>query len=213
VSGAEWRALALVSWRVVRGPALAAPVVLALALVAATVPVLDQGYGLRVLRGAGVLLACAWAVSLDDPAGEVTAATPYPRAFRTLARIAVAGGPLLVAWLAAVAVVEWRAPEVPTGAVGVEALALGVAGLALGAGLRAWRDLHQPAHLAAVGLVAITFLSAAAPRWYALQQSQTWGPPWEATRIRWAAVLLVGAGMVTLALRDPLARGRRRPPT
>jgi hypothetical protein len=210
VNGAEARSLALVSWRVVRGPALAAPVVLALGLVAATVPVLDEGYGLRALRGAGVLLACAWAVSLDDPAGEVTAATPYPRAVRTLARVAVAGGPLLVAWLAAVSVLGWRAPEVPAGAVSVETLALGVVGLALGAGLRAWRDVHHPAHLAVVGLVAVTFLSAAAPRWYALQQSQTWGPPWEATRIRWAAVLLVGTGVVLLALRDPLVRGRRR---
>jgi hypothetical protein len=210
VNGAEARALALVSWRVVRGPALAAPVVLALGLVAATVPVLDEGYGLRVLRGAGVLLACAWAVSLDDPAGEVTAATPYPRAVRTLARVAVASGPLLVAWLAAVSVLGWRAPEVPAGAVSVETFALGVVGLALGAGLRAWRDVHHPAHLAVVGLVAVTFLSAAAPRWYALQQSQTWGPPWEATRIRWAAVLLVGTGVVLLALRDPLVRGRRR---
>jgi hypothetical protein len=90
----------------------------------------------------------------------------------------------------------------------VETLALGVVGLALGAGLRAWRDVHHPAHLAVVGLVAVTFLSAAAPRWYALQQSQTWGPPWEATRIRWAAVLLVGTGVVLLALRDPLVRGR-----
>ena len=62
MSGAEVRALALVSWRVVRGAALAVPVVLALGLVAATLPVLDQGHGLRVLRGAGVLLACAWAV-------------------------------------------------------------------------------------------------------------------------------------------------------
>lgn len=210
MSGAEARALALVSWRVVRGPALAAPLLLALGLLAATVPVLDEGYGLRVLRGAGVLLACAWAVSLDDPAGEVTAATPYPRAVRTLTRVAVAAGPLLVAWLAAVAVLGWRAPEVPAGAVSVETLALGVVGLALGAGLRAWRDVHQPAHLAVVGLVAITFLSAAAPRWYALQQSQTWGPPWEAARIRWAAALLVGTGALVLALGDPLARSRRR---
>jgi hypothetical protein len=203
------RALADASWRLVRGPALLAPVLVALGLLAATAPVLDEGYGLRVLRGVGVLLACAWVVTVDDPAGEVTAATPYPRALRTLMRVAVGSAPLLAGWFGAVVVVGWRAPDVPGGAVGVETLALGVAGLALGAGLRAWRDLQQPAYLAVVGLVAIAFLSAAAPRWYALQQAQTWGPPWEAARIRWAALLLVGGGVLVLALRDPLARGRR----
>ncbi|MGN6575945.1 MAG: hypothetical protein ACTHKG_09665 [Nocardioides sp.] len=205
----QTRALLAASWRLVHGPALLVPLLLALGLLAATAPVLDDGYGLRVLRGVGVLLACAWVVTIDDPAGEVTAATPYPRAVRTSMRVAVGSVPLLAGWLVAVVVVGWRAPDVPGAAVGVETLALGVAGLALGAGLRAWRDLHQPAHLAVVGLVALAFLSAAAPRWYALQQAQTWGPPWEAARIRWAALLLVGAGVLLLAVRDPLARSRR----
>lgn len=207
MSRAGATALAAASWSLVRGPALLVPAVLALVLVTATGPVLDEGYGLRVLRGVGVLLACAWVVSIDDPAGEVTAATPYPRSVRTLMRAAVGSVPLLAVWLAAALVVAWQAPDVPAASVGVESLGLGVVGLALGAGLRAWRDMHQPAHLAVVGLVALAFLSAAAPQWYTLLQDQTWGPPWEAARIRWAALLLVATGMLVLALRDP-ASGR-----
>jgi hypothetical protein len=92
---------------------------------------------------------------------------------------------------------------------GVEALALCALGVAVAAGLRAWRDQHAPSHVALVTVVALAFLSGALPRWYALQQEQTWGPPWEAAQIRWLAVLFVGIGLVTLALRDPLAPGRR----
>ncbi len=198
--------LLVASWWLVRRPGLLVPTGAALLLVLATTPVLDDGWALRVLRGAGVLLACAWVSATDDPAGEVVAASPYPRHVRTLARIGAAVPPLLAVWAVAAVVVQLRVPDVPVLALGVEALALGLLGLAVGAGLRAWHDLHQPAHAAALTLVLLAFVMGAAPRWYALHQTQTWGPPWEAAQIRWWALGLVAAGLAALALHDPLHR-------
>ena len=198
------------SWWLVRRPGLLVPAGAALVLVLATAPVLDDGWAMRVLRGVGLLLACAWVSATDDPAGEVVAASPYPRHVRTLARVLAALPPLVLVWVAAAVVVQVRAPETPVLGLGVETLALGLLGLGIGTALRAWHDLHQPAYAASLGLVLLTVVMAGSPRWYALQQEQTWGPPWEAAQIRWFAVLLVGVGLVTLALRDPFARGRDR---
>jgi hypothetical protein len=175
-------------------------------LVLVAAPVLDDGWALQVLRGVGVLLACAWVSATDDPAGEVVAASPYPRPVRTLARIGAALPPLVAVWTVAAVVVQVRVPEVPVLGLGVEALALGLLGLAVGTALRAWHDLHQPAHAAALGLVLLAFVTTAMPRWYALHQGQTWGPPWEAAQIRWTALALVASGVLALALHDPLHR-------
>ena len=203
------RALGGASWWAVRRPALLVPAGLALLLVVATTPVLDEGYGMRVLRGAGVLLACALVTAVDDPSGEVAAASPFPRWVRTVARVLAGAAVVATCWVAAAVLVRLQAPDVPVPALGVEALALAGLGLAVATGLRAWRDQHTPSHVALVAVVAIAFLTSTLPRWYALQQEQTWGPPWEAAQIRWLALLLVGGGLVTLALRDPLARNRR----
>jgi len=198
------------SWWLVRRPGLLVPGGAALVLVLATTPVLGDGWALQVLRGVGVLLACAWVTATDDPAGEVVAASPYPRPVRTLARVGASFPPLLAVWVAAAAVVQVRAPEVPVLGLGVEALALGLLGLAVGTGLRAWHDLHRPAHAAALALVVLAFVTSAAPRWYALHQVQTWGPPWEAAQVRWWALTLVAAGVLALAVHDPLHRSRTR---
>lgn len=72
--------------------------------------------------------------------------------------------------------------------------------------LRAWRDVHIPAHLAVVGLLALALMTNVMPRWYVLLQPQTWGPPWEASLIRWSALGLVGLGVLGPAMREPLAR-------
>lgn len=206
----SWAALLQVSWWLVRRPPLLVPTGLALLLALATSPVLDDGHALRVLPGIGLLLATAWTAAGDDPVAEVVAASPWSRAHRSLARVAAAGAVVVPAWVLAAVVVDWRAPEVPVLGMSLETLTLGLTGLALGAGLRAWAGLATPAHLAVLGLVAAAIATNVAPRWYALQQSQTWGPPWEATQIRWAGLLLVAAGVVALALRDPLDAGRRR---
>ena len=199
------------SWWLVRRPCLLVPAGAALVLVLATAPVLDDGWALRVLRGVGVLLACAWVSATDDPTGEVVAASPYPRHVRTLARVLAAVPPLVLVWVVAAVVVQVRAPETPVLGLGVEVLALGLLGLGIGTALRAWHDLHQPAYAATLGLVLLTVVMSASPRWYALHQTQTWGPPWEAAQLRWWALVLVAAGLVALALHDPLrTAGRHR---
>ena len=108
---------------------------------------------------------------------------------------------------------EHRAAHVPVPAVGLEALGLGVAGLVIGAGLRAWRGYLMPSHLAVTGVLAAALLSDALPRAWKLNQAQFWGPPWEAAHLRWLAVLLLAAAALTLLLRDPLDRaGRAKAP-
>ena len=66
------------SWRVVRPGRVLLPAGVALLLVAATWPWLDDGYAGLVLHGVTLLLACTMALTCDDPGAEVVAATPVP---------------------------------------------------------------------------------------------------------------------------------------
>jgi hypothetical protein len=205
------RALLDVSWWLVRRPQLFVPVAVAVLLTVVSLLLMEVDYqGLRLMRGVGLILACAWVAATDDPGGEVTAASPYPRSLRSGTRMLVAGAVVVPAWIGCAVAVQLVVPETPVLGMGAEGLALAALGLALGAGLRAWRDIHSPAHLAVLGLLALALLSNVLPRWYVLVQPQTWGPPWQASLIRWAALGLVGLGVLGLALRDPLAR-RLRP--
>lgn len=201
------RTLLPVSWWLVRRPELLVPVAGALLLTGVTLVLIEADFhALRLVRGVGLILACAWVAAVDDPAGEVTAASPYPRPARTGARFLAAGSVVVVAWAACSAAVQVVVPATPVLPLAVEALALAALGLAVGAGLRAWRDIHRPSHLAVVGLLALALLTNVVPQTYVLIQAQTWGPPWEASLIRWAALGLVGLGVLGLATRDPLAR-------
>jgi hypothetical protein len=203
------RSLLAASWFAVRRAPLLVPVLAAVVLVAATVHVQGDGHAVQVLRGVGVLLACGWLSSIDDPVGEVAAASPYPRPVRTLSRVAAGLLPVLPVWLAAAAVAQWRLPGTPVAGLGLEALALGAAGLAIAAGLRAWTGHLTPSYLAVVGLLGLALSTSALPRGWAMLQEQLWGPPWQAAQLRWAALLLVAVGILALAVRDPLAERRR----
>jgi hypothetical protein len=196
------------SWFAVRRAPLLVPAAAALLLVAATAPVQDDGHAILVLRGVGVLLACGWVATMDDPCGEVLGASPYPRPVRSLARAAAGLGVVLPVWLLAATVAQLRLPLTPVLALGVEALALCVAGVAIGAGLRAWTGHLSPSYLAVIGLVGLAIVTDALPRGWTMLQDQIWGPPWQAAQIRWGALLLVAAGMFWLALRDPLSDRR-----
>ena len=204
------RAVVTASWHVVGGPLLLVPVVAACVLLAATWPALDDGYALMALRGVGVLLATAWVVAMDDPMGEVLGASPYPRLVRWGARVLLCGATVVPFLGLAAVVVEERASYVPVLAVGLEAVALAVAGLAVGGTLRVWRSHLMPSHLAVVGVVVLAVLSHGLPRGWAMAQDQFWGPAWEAAHLRWAAVLLLGVVVVAAVLRDPWAERARR---
>jgi hypothetical protein len=70
--------LTAASWTVVRRSGLLIPVAAAVILVGATAHLFDDGYAAQILRGVGVLLACAWVSTMDDPMGEIAAASAYP---------------------------------------------------------------------------------------------------------------------------------------
>ena len=210
MTGDRVRSLLAVSWWLVRRPPLLAPAVAALLLTGVSLLLMEVDYqALRLMRGVALLLACAWVAAMDDPAGEVTAASPYSRTERSLSRLAATGAVVVPTWVVCAAAVERVVPQTPVLGTGVEALALAALGVAVGAGLRAWRDIHMASQLAVLGLLAIALLTNVMPRWYLLVQPQPWGPPWEAAQIRWWALALVAVGVLALALRDPV-RSRAR---
>ena len=194
------------SWAAVRRAGLLAPVAVAVVLSAATAHLLDDGYGMQVLRGVGVLLACGWVSTMDDPMGEVAAASPYSRRARSLTRAGAGMVVVLTVWVACATLVQVRAEAVPVLRLGLEALALGFAGVALAAGLRFWAGHLQPSYVAVPGLVVLAVAINALPRGWDMMPAQVWGPLWEAAQVRWIALLLLGVGGLAAALRDPLTR-------
>lgn len=193
------------SWAVVRRSGFLIPVAAACALVAATTHLFDDGYAAQVLRGVGVLLACAWVSTMDDPMGEVAAGSAYPRSVRSLTRAVVGLAVIVPLWTGVALLGEWRTEEVSLLPLALEAAGLGLAGVAAAAGLRAWGDRHQPSYLAVPGVVALAVGINSLPRGWAMVPFQTWGPPWEAAQLRWAALALLCGGMLVAALRDPMA--------
>ena len=192
----------------VRQPPVLAPAGAALVLPWVMVGMLDGPGALTILRWTGVLLACVLVAAVDDPSGEVLSSSPYPRAARVGARVAVAAVVATPVWGVAGLLVQWRQPGFPVLPVALEALGLAAVGVALAAGLRAWRDLDRPSHLAALLLLAVVAAVEALPRWYVLTVQQTWGPPWHAAHVRWVAVGLFAAAFVAAAVREPLRRSR-----
>ena len=180
------------------------PATAALALVAATVHVQDDGHAVQVLRGVGILLACAWVATMDDPSGEVVAASPYSRRVRSLVRATAGAFVVLPVWGLAATVAEARFEPTPVWGLSLEALAMGVGGLAIGAGLRAWTVHYSASYLGVIGVVVLAIGAHALPRDWAMVQEQVWGPPWEAAQIRWLALLLLVVGVLAAALRDPI---------
>lgn len=197
--------LVAASWTVVRRSGLLVPVVATCLLVAATIHLFDDGYAAQVFRGIGLLMACAWASTMDDPMGEVAAGSRYPRSVRSLTRAAVGLAVIVPLWTGMALLGEWRAGDLPLLPLGLEAVGLGLAGIAAAAGLRAWGDRHQPSYLAVPGVVALAVGIDSLPRGWAMVPLQTWGPPWEAAQLRWAALALLCVGLLVAALRDPIA--------
>jgi hypothetical protein len=199
------RELFVASARAVRRGAVGGPVVAAMLLSLLTVPVLDDGYALQVLRGVGVVLGLAVVVAVDDPAATVLAASPYSAARRTLARLAAVVAIAAPVWSMAAALAAWRA-DVPVAGVALETVAWWTMALAIAATI--WRRTGSLAasYVAGPVLLGLALATDGLPRAWALLAGQTWGPPWEAAQLRWVAVLLAGSGVAALALRDPLDR-------
>ena len=195
-------ALASASWLAVRPVRLALLVGAVTVLVLGTAPWQDSGYAVPVMHGVVLLVACVVVVCTDDPAAEVVAATPYTRRSRTLFRVGIGLAVAVPTYLAAALVAEARFEPSPLPALGVEAATYLVVAAALGAAIRA-RGAHAPAYPAALVLLVLTFVVGRLPREYLMVDPQTWGAPWEAALLRWAAVAVLAAAVLAIALRDP----------
>ena len=195
-------AVVTASWRAVRPLRLAGLAGCAALLVAATAPWQDNGYAVPVMHGVALLVACVVALTTDDPAAEVVAATPYTRLTRTLVRLGLGLAVALPTYALAALVAEARFEPSPLTSLAVELCAYLLLAAALGAGLRA-RGVHAPAYPTVLTLLALTFALGQLPTQYLMIDPQTWGPPWEAALLRWGAVALLAAGVLAAALRDP----------
>jgi hypothetical protein len=193
------------SWLAVRRAPLIAPSLAAIVLVAATWPWQDSGRATDVLNGLAVLLACAWAGTTDDPAGEIAAASPYPLRVRATARLAVGLAGVIPIYVVGAVVAQARFAPTPLTALLVEAVGYGVAAVAIGSALRAWRDQHAPSYMASIGLLGVALATFVLPRGWQMVGPQPWGPPWTAALLRWTALVLLGAGILCAALRDRAA--------
>ena len=196
--------LFVASYRVVRS-GLLVPVIAACALVGGTAHLFDDGYAAQVLRGVGVLLACARVATQDDPMGEVIGGSPYPRWMRSLARAGVGFALVALLWVGTVLLAQWRGGDLPVLPLALEAVGLGLSGVTAAAVLRAGADRHQPSYVVIPGVVALAVAINSLPRGWAMVPFQTWGPPWEAAQLRWTALALLCLGLLAGALRDPLA--------
>ena len=197
------------SWRVVvaRPPVLICAGVAGLLAVAA-VPLAEAGHADQVRIGVATLLACALAATAEDPATEVTAATPHPRWVRCGSRLLA--GLVLALPLAILAVVlaGLQDPAMPTRAAGLQMLALLLTGPAIGFGVWAWGNASQPTYAALVGVLCVSLALWLVPATWSVIQFQPWGPPLDAVLIRCAGLVLLACVVVVTAWRDP-ASGHR----
>jgi hypothetical protein len=193
-------ALMSASWLAVRRPPLLVPLGAAVGLVLVTLP--WSGSAVLVVHGVGVLVACSLAATTDDPAAEVAAATPPVRRTRTAFRM-VAGALVAVpVLLVGLVVAETRLAATPLVALGPEVVGYGLLALAVGAALRAWAGVPQPAYPAAIAVLVLVLATWMLPRGWTMVDPQPWGPPLQAALLRWLAVALLAVAVLTAALRD-----------
>ncbi len=170
---------------------------------------LDEPPGaLMVLRGAAVLLACAVACAVDDPSGDVLAASPTPLRRRVGMRLLPAGAAAAAVWCALLLLAQAAGGEPPVGALTLEVLALTALGVAVALGLQTWRGSHSPGILAGPAVAGAVLAAYALPAKWALLAPGPDLPGWHAAHQRWAALLVVALLGGALATRDRAARRR-----
>lgn len=170
---------------------------------------LDGGSALSILRWTALTVGIALACAIDDPTGEVADGAPVARWRRLGARVLLASVGALIVSVGAGFAVHARQPWLPVTSMAFEAIAFGAAGVALAVVLRVGRGIHRPANLVALGMLALMALLSALPRLYGVLEEQTWGPPWEASRIRWLGLALVAVGVAWWGLVESRPRTAR----
>ncbi|WP_306956040.1 ABC transporter [Streptomyces sp. B4I13] len=206
------RALAAPVWRSLPWRALIAAGGLSL-LLASTARLPDRApdpeLGRLVLRLTALAGALGLAFLLDDPARRTTAATPVGRAYRAALRMALAAPLAALWWTAALLLVP--APSLPglTPAT-VEAAATACAALALATLAVRFTETAEVGRGAAVRLGVAAGVTLLVPdRWGLLGTPAD--PWWQATQLRWAAVLALTLTLCATGTREPLRRRSRRP--
>lgn len=198
--------LVIASWRVVAQPPVLAPVGVALLLAVTSVHYLNSGHADQVRMGVATLLACALAATAEDPATEVTAASPRARWVRCGARLglgfALAVPIAILSWL----LINQESAGSATPGLAVQTVALLLIGPAVGFGVWAWSDAARPTYAAMGGVLCVSLALWLLPATWSVVQVQPWGPPWEAAVIRWSALVLLACAIVASAWRDPLTR-------
>jgi len=212
VRGVTLRALAVPVWRSLPWRALIAAGGLGL-LMASTVRLPDRApdpeLGRLVLRLTALTGALGLAFLLDDPARRTTAATPVGRAFRAALRLALAAPVAALWWTAAVLLVPAPSRPALTPAT-VEAAATACAALALATLAVRFTEAAEVGKGAAVRLGVAAGVTLLVPdRWGLLGTPAD--PGWQATQLRWAAVLALTLTVCVTATREPVRRRPRIP--
>jgi hypothetical protein len=188
------------SIRAGRRAGLGAPLAAALALLAATTRWFGHGHDLDLLRCLAFLLTATLVSAVDDPTHETLAAVPFSLAARTLGRVAVAALTATAVWVAALTVAVHTTRHVPLFWMTVEATGIAVVGVTCAVLVQRWGHLDEPAVVAIPAVLALLLSMQVIPREWALLGDQTWGPPWIATRIRWASLIAIATGLTSCAL-------------
>ncbi|MGC5014268.1 hypothetical protein ACLQ2R_26185 [Streptosporangium sp. DT93] len=186
-------------------PAVAVPLVAALAAVVQPGEPVDPRLGLLVLRMAALLLGVAAAFALVDAMDTGIAAAPVPRWIRQWVRTLLAGAVAAAGWGVAYAIVAVRlAPGdvLPLPGVAVEAAGCVLAALA-GAALAV---RHHPGRQAALAGMLVQ-LALVVALWLAGDAGDTtWPDPgdphWDTVHAWWSAALPLPVLVLVLAHRD-----------
>ncbi|MDX5570698.1 ABC transporter [Streptomyces sp. ID05-04B] len=206
------RALAAPVWRSLPWRALAAAGGSGLLLAgAARLPdrAPDPELGRLLLRLTALAGALGLAFLLDDPARRTTAATPVGRASRAAVRLALAAPVAALWWTAALLLVPAQSRPALTPAT-VEAAATACTALALATLAVRFTDTAEVGKGAAVWLGAAAGVTLLVPdRWGLLGTPAD--PWWQATQLRWAAVLALTLTLCATGTREPVRRRSRRP--
>jgi hypothetical protein len=165
------------------------------------------------LQAVSILLAGAAGFAFDDPAAEILAASPAPLRRRRTARLALIGPPILLFWLALVAV---QGPASWAEAWALAAMFAGLVGLSLAiAGVASRRSPAGRGGIAvAPGLFILLIVSSLVPtRWRPLPMGDVPGG-WTPLYLRWGTAAVIGLLVLLWSSRDPARRtlwARRRP--
>lgn len=165
----------------------------------------DLGSALLALRTTAVLLALGAAFVLDDDAAVSIAAAPTPLWWRRMLRYAVAAIFVVPVWTGVVAYATFQQPGLPWLRLSLELTVLVALGLTCGSvAARGW-DMTDPGMAAALCVLGGAFVAAHLPPWVGLFL-QPDSAHWQASTLRWLALLIVCLAVLVATTRDPAHR-------